>query len=191
MGNYNQVYMSDGPLYSEDEVKTIVDVFESSQSKEIEPENKKAFIHGNKKSRVSCVSWKNLKEYLRKYEKFLFDTNEHLFKYDLIPLDDSHYLNLNHYDLTNPSYDWHMDGTNNVQNYDLKLTVLLNVSTQKYTGGNLELFNIGEKANQIIVNKFKPGYCLIFTSNHFHKVEPITKGVRKTLSYWAKGPLWR
>ena len=171
MGNYNQVYMSDGPLYSEDEVKTIVDVFESSQSKEIEPENKKAFIRGNKKSRVSCVSWKDLKEYLRKYEKFLFDTNEHLFKYDLIPLDDSHYLNLNH--------------------YDLKLTVLLNVSTQKYTGGNLELFNIGEKANQIIVNKFKPGYCLIFTSNHFHKVEPITKGVRKTLSYWAKGPLWR
>jgi PKHD-type hydroxylase len=190
MGNYNQVYMSDEPLYSEDEVKTIVDVFESSQFKVTEPESKKSFT-GNKKSRVSCVLWPELKNYLRKFERFIFDTNEHLFKYDLIPLDDSHSLNLNYYDLKNPSYDWHMDGTKNFQNYDLKLTVLLNVSTQKYTGGNLKLFNISETANEIIVNKFKTGYCLIFTSNHFHKVEPVTKGVRKTLSYWAKGPLWK
>mgnify|MGYP001452598214 CR=1 FL=1 len=49
----------------------------------------------------------------------------------------------------------------------------------------------GILSNQIIVDKFKPGYCLIFTSNHFHKVDPVTSGVRKTLSYWAKGPLWR
>jgi len=190
MGNYNQVYMSDDPLYSEDEVKTIVDVFESSQSKVTEPESKKSFT-GIKKSRVSCVPWPVLKNYLGKFERFIFDTNKHLFKYDLIPLDDSHSLNLNHYDLKNPSYDWHMDGTKNFQDYDLKLTVLLNVSTEKYTGGNLKLFNIGEKSNQIIVDKFKPGYCLIFTSNHFHKVDPVTSGVRKTLSYWAKGPLWR
>ena len=66
MGNYNQVYMSDGPLYSHNEVKTIVNIFESSNTKVEEPQNKKAFNKGNKKSKVSCVIWEELKEYLIK-----------------------------------------------------------------------------------------------------------------------------
>ena len=191
MGNYNQVYMSDGPLYSHDEVKTIVNRFESSNTKVEEPQNKKAFNKGNKKSKVSCVIWEELKEYLEKFEKFIFDSNNYLFKYDIIPLDDSQFLNLNHYDYKNPSYDWHMDGTLNNQNYDLKLTCLLNVSTEDYSGGILMLFNVPDKVNKIIADTFNSGHCLIFTSNHFHKVEPVIKGVRKTISYWARGPLWR
>ena len=191
MGNYNQVYMSDGPLYSHNEVKTIVNIFESSNTKVEEPQNKKAFNKGNKKSKVSCVIWEELKEYLKKFEKFIFDSNDYLYKYDIIPLDDSQFLNLNHYDYKNPSYDWHMDGTLNNQNYVLKLTCLLNVSTEDYSGGNLMLFNVSDKVNKIIADTFNSGHCLIFTSNHFHKVEPVIKGVRKTISYWARGPLWR
>ena len=33
MGNYNEVYMSDGPLYTENEIKDIVHIIESINSK--------------------------------------------------------------------------------------------------------------------------------------------------------------
>ena len=192
MGNYNEVYMSDGPLYTENEVKDIVHIIESSQFKIEEPKDKKAFISGNKKSIVSAVPWPELKNQLRKFERFIFDSNKLIFKYDIVPFHDSHYLNLNYYDSTNDSYDWHIDGTGYGSTYDLKLTCLLNLSTEKYKGGDLVLFNVEDKASKIIKENFsQPGYALIFTSTHFHKVKPITKGVRRTLSYWAKGPLWR
>ena len=129
---------------------------------------------------------------MRKFERFIFDSNKLIFKYDIVPFHDSHYLNLNYYDSTNDSYDWHIDGTGYGSTYDLKLTCLLNLSTEKYKGGDLVLFNVEDKASKIIKENFsQPGYALIFTSTHFHKVKPITKGVRRTLSYWAKGPLWR
>ena len=192
MGNYNEVYMSDGPLYTENEVKDIVHIIESSQFKIEEPKDKKAFINSNKKSIVSAVPWPELKNQLRKFERFIFDSNKLIFKYDILPFHDSHYLNLNYYDSTNDSYDWHIDGTGYGSTYDLKLTCLLNLSTEKYKGGDLVLFNVEDKASKIIKENFsQPGYALIFTSTHFHKVKPITKGVRRTLSYWAKGPLWR
>ena len=192
MGNYNEVYMSDGPLYTENEVKDIVHIIESSQFKNEEPKDKKAFINSNKKSIVSAVPWPELKNQLRKFERFIFDSNKLIFKYDIVPFHDSHYLNLNYYDSTNDSYDWHIDGTGYGSTYDLKLTCLLNLSTEKYKGGDLVLFNVEDKASKIIKENFsQPGYALIFTSTHFHKVKPITKGVRRTLSYWAKGPLWR
>ena len=192
MGNYNEVYMSDGPLYTENEVKDIVHIIESSQFKIEEPKDKKAFINSNKKSIVSAVPWPELKNQLRKFERFIFDSNKLIFKYDIVPFHDSHYLNLNYYDSTNDSYDWHIDGTGYGSTYDLKLTCLLNLSTEKYKGGYLVLFNVEDKASKIIKENFsQPGYALIFTSTHFHKVKPITKGVRRTLSYWAKGTLWR
>ena len=192
MGNYNEVYMSDGPLYTENEIKDIVHIIESSQFKIEEPKDKKAFINSNKKSIVSAVPWPELKNQLRKFERFIFDSNKLIFKYDIVPFHDSHYLNLNYYDSTNDSYDWHIDGTGYGSTYDLKLTCLLNLSTEKYKGGDLVLFNVEDKASKIIKENFsQPGYALIFTSTHFHKVKPITKGVRRTLSYWAKGPLWR
>ena len=41
MGNYNEVYMRDGPLYTENEIKDIVHIIESSQFKIEEPKDKK------------------------------------------------------------------------------------------------------------------------------------------------------
>ena len=154
MGNYNEVYMSDGPLYTENEVKDIVHIIESSQFKIEEPKDKKAFINSNKKSIVSAVPWPELKNQLRKFERFIFDSNKLIFKYDIVPFHDSHYLNLNYYDSTNDSYDWHIDGTGYGSTYDLKLTCLLNLSTEKYKGGDLVLFNVEDKASKIIKENF-------------------------------------
>jgi len=192
MGYYNEVYMTKSPLYTEQEIKNIVHVLDNAKQKYEEPKENKSYIRGEKKVKVSCVAWPEIKDNLKKFEDFIYDANDKIFKYDIVKIANDHFVNVNYYDIENPNYHWHMDGTKLDQKYDIKLTCLLNISTEKYEGGNLVLYNISDYANNVIKEKFsKPGYALIFTSNHFHKVEPITKGVRKTLSYWAKGPLWR
>ena len=192
MGYYNEVYMTQSPLYTEQEIKNIVHVLGNAKQKYEEPEENKSFIRGEKKVKVSCVAWPEIKDNLKKFEDFIYDANDRIFKYDIVKIANDHFVNVNYYDIENPNYHWHMDGTKLDQKYDIKLTCLLNISTEKYEGGDLVLYNISDYANNVIKEKFsKSGYALIFTSNHFHKVEPITKGVRKTLSYWAKGPLWR
>ena len=192
MGFYNEVYMTTSPLYTEEEIKNIVHVLDNAKQKFEEPEENKSFFRGEKKVKVTCVAWPEVKTNLKKFEDFIYDANNRIFKYDIVKITDDHFVNVNYYDTENPNYHWHMDGTKLDQRYDIKLTCILNISTEKYEGGNLVLYNIPDNINDIIKEKFsQPGYALLFTSNHFHKVESVTKGSRRSLSYWALGPLWR
>ena len=68
---------------------------------------------------------------------------------------------------------------------DQKLTCLLNLSEKPYEGGDFYLTFDNKKI------KFKSGEALIFNSLIAHKVSPITKGERITLTYWGIGPVWR
>ena len=190
-GNYNIFFISEVPLYTREELLVINDTIQNSNMKQSEP--KKFGADGaNKKSKVSVVPWIELKSCLKKFEKFIFDANNDFFNYDIIPISDFHYININEYDKKHNSYDWHVDCNTYGSEEDLKLTCLLNISTESYSGGKLHLSDIEEKGRDLIFNKFnEPGYALIFTAYRMHKVEPITKGKRKTLSYWAKGPAWR
>ena len=72
--------------------------------------------------------------------------------------------------------------------YDLKFTVLINLSEKKYTGGDFKLFN-----HEIYtVDKFKnSGSVLMFKPYINHCVTPITSGERKTFTIFAYGPKWR
>jgi len=192
MGFYNEVYMTTSPLYTEEEIKNIVHVLDNAKQKFEEPEENKSFFRGEKKVKVTCVAWPEVKTNLKKFEDFIYDANNRIFKYDIVKITDDHFVNVNYYDTENPNYHWHMDGTKLDKRYDIKLTCILNISTEKYEGGNLVLYNIPDNINDIIKEKFsQPGYALLFTSNHFHKVESVTKGSRRSLSYWALGPLWR
>ena len=82
-------------------------------------------------------------------------------------------------------YGWHIDGNNKNTPIDAKLTCLLNLSEEPYEGGEFYAINLKEKA------LFDSGMGLIITSLIAHKVTPITKGERITLTYWANGPSWR
>ena len=190
-GNYNIFFISEVPLYTREELLVINDTIQNSNMKQSEP--KKFGADGaNKKSKVSVVPWIELKSRLKKFEKFIFDANNDFFNYDIIPISDFHYININEYDKKYNSYDWHIDSNVYGSMEDLKLTCLLNISTESYSGGKLHLSGVEEKGRDLIFNNFnEPGYALIFTAYRMHKVESITKGKRKTLSYWAKGPAWR
>ena len=93
-------------------------------------------------------------------------------------------LNYNVYG-TKGEYDWHIDLNKGNISADMKLTCLLNLSEEPYEGGKFYMINRSEEL------KFDSGMGLIINSLIAHKVTPVTKGERITLTYWATGPSWR
>ena len=93
-------------------------------------------------------------------------------------------LNYNVYGETG-KYGWHIDSTKPDIAPDVKLTCLLNLSEEPYEGGELCL--VGQEKQK----EFTSGMGLVLNSLIAHKVTPITKGERITLTYFAQGPGWR
>jgi PKHD-type hydroxylase len=87
----------------------------------------------------------------------------------------------------NGEYGWHKDVELD-KIYDIKLTVIANVSTASYTGGEFDLFMNGPVHVQQLD---EPGSVLIFPSYFAHRVRPVISGTRKTISMWIKGPNFR
>ena len=77
-------------------------------------------------------------------------------------------------------------GSSHSDMYDVKLTVLVNLS-EKYTGGKFHIFH----GDEYVVEEFEPGTLLLFKSNLNHKVSPVLTGVRKTLTLLINGPRFR
>jgi len=111
--------------------------------------------------------------------------NRRHFGYDVDWQFQSDGVNYNIYK-TNDTYDWHVDEERTLTCMDIKLTCLLNLSEEPYEGG--EFYVRGQKEVKI---RFDPGMGLILHPLLAHKVAPVTKGKRITLTYWGLGPLWR
>ena len=72
--------------------------------------------------------------------------------------------------------------------YDIKLTLLMNISQKPYEGGEFRYFHYEETtAKQFI----KPGNVILIKSDIHHKVTPVTKGERTTLTHFISGPKFR
>jgi PKHD-type hydroxylase len=57
---------------------------------------------------------------------------------------------------------------------------------KEYEGGQLEL-----RHPDVPQNFTKAGDALLFNSGLEHRVTPVTKGTRYSLTCWAHGPNWR
>ena len=93
-------------------------------------------------------------------------------------------FNYNAYEIGG-EYGWHVDAKPEKTQEDSKLTCLLNLSEEPYEGG--EFFCLPHEKEI----KFNSGVGIVFTSLIAHKVTPVTKGERITLTYWGTGPGWR
>ena len=85
----------------------------------------------------------------------------------------------------NGEYGWHIDANPIQTPIDTKLTCLLNLSEETYEGGEFYLINQSEKI------RLDSGMGIVFTSLIAHKVTPVTKGERISLTYWGYGPSWK
>jgi PKHD-type hydroxylase len=93
-------------------------------------------------------------------------------------------------------YDWHVD-TGVEQDYDTvvrKLTITINLN-DSYEGGNFQIERWGSpkiKKRYISVKGMKrTGSILVFPSFLHHRVTPVIKGYKKSLTCWFRGPQFR
>ena len=140
--------------------------------------------HTTKTSTVKQIDYRYLSKFLDPYVNKALCINADYFGYNLFPVFPTKILNVNYY-LKNEKYEWHFDGSRNPRN-DIKLTLLLNISEKKYEGGEFEVF-MGE--NPTTVNSFsKGGDMILLKSSVLHRVKPIIKGMRKSLTIFFDGP---
>ena len=87
-------------------------------------------------------------------------------------------------------YDWHVDQHEepNAENQVRKISCTCWVNDD-YEGGefDLEIYNPKTEPRYETFTS-KPGNVIFFLSDTFHRVRPITSGVRKSLVGWFSGP---
>lgn len=142
-----------------------------------------------KVSDVNVIKWNQLKNKIAFIEEYINKCNEENFNFETHNFNILDGMNYNVYHSKNKGcYDYHVDGSNYEKGYTLKLTALLNLSTESYKGGDFYIWDGGD----IHIKQLnKPGSLLIFPSFFPHKVTPVIKGKRITLALWKRGPWWR
>ena len=140
--------------------------------------------NSTKTSTVKSIKYVDAKPYLNNCVQTLYNKNKKEFKYNLFPFSNNNNLLHNTYK-KGGEYNWHID-CNSDDNYDIKFTVLINVSNTVYTGGKFKIW-FNEKP-LTIKELNNPGAMVMFRSFHLHKVTPVLKGARKTLTLFLNGP---
>lgn len=142
-----------------------------------------------KNAEVLIVDWKVAKKYLDRTNELVIDINKNDYCFDIFGYSDYDTCNYNTYTAEGVGqYDWHTDSTGPKDAGDIKLTVLINASTEQYKGGGFEIFRNGFEP----IKEFDtPGSVLIFPGFIPHKVNPVVSGTRVSVSYWVTGPKFR
>lgn len=168
-------------IFTIDEVKVINKEIGKVIKKE-EPSNQSSNV--TKKGDFSVLQLSPLVGILEPWLREIQKINKCVYGYDIYFDFHLEPLNYNVYGVGD-GYEWHVDANKNTV-YDIKLTCLLNLSEDLfYEGGEFHVTTGNEKTT------FTPGMGLVLNSTFAHKVTPITKGERRTLTYWAEGPVWR
>ena len=95
-------------------------------------------------------------------------------------------------------YDWHIDEEGEVPNINgrylmrkLSMTIWLN-DPNEYEGGELDIEVDGPNMDRRYDTfKLQKGSIIIFPSRMWHRVRPVTSGVRKSLVTWFRGTPFR
>jgi len=134
---------------------------------------------------VSVATWGKTKSFLKPFIETAFRINEEIFGVYLYPMRDDMTFIHNVY-RPGQQYSYHVDESANPPS-SCKLTCLLNLSIQPYTGGEF-LVQPGEEH---LIKEFNiPGTMVVFPSFILHKIRPIKKGTRISLAALLEGPKW-
>jgi len=113
--------------------------------------------------------------------KFIMMANNDLYKFLLCGTFER--IQYTEYDETYEGhYDWHSDiGEGNTSFRKLSISIQL---SDEYEGGELQFF----LDREIVIVPKSIGDVIVFPSFITHRVQPVTKGIRKCLVIWASGP---
>ena len=122
---------------------------------------------------------------------FIREANKQFFNYNLDyfqAIQFARYQNGGH-------YDWHQDANGDPQlgpeSRKLSLTMSLTDHTT-YDGGYLEFYNgdkpLEHEEHNVVKDVKDQGSVIVFDSRDWHRVTPVTKGVRYSIVCWTVGP---
>mgnify|MGYP003118749736 FL=1 len=179
----NQYPVVDFPLYNEEQVKN---TNKKLAENIIAEQNPSASSKISKKSgKFYHVPVSSVMETTMPFISSIEACNREYFGYDLYISYQNDFYTYNIYE-EGDEYEWHTDAYSSPKS-DVKLTCLINLSEDSFEGGEFEVAGY----NLTKYDFSKPGTVVIFNPIAAHRVTPITKGKRITLSYWATGPSWR
>ena len=139
-----------------------------------------------KTAKVNLVAWRYLQPSLENISELWLHINQRKFGYNLYPMMNRDFWNFNIYSSkNNGEYGYHLD-VDYERVSDLKLTGIVNISDEPYEGGEFIAFYDDEFKE--IPELSRPGSSILLRGGTIHKVNPVTEGTRKTLSFWLYGP---
>ena len=172
-------------LYSLDECQSIKELIEQNVNPNIKDLNAGGVI---KTADVKSFSLGSTRDKLANFHDAITSINRNIFGFTIFETCNHEYLNFNKYsEYAAGEYSWHGDKVLN-EPYDLKLTAIINISTEPFEGGDFELFLNGITP---IPELREPGTLLVFPAYIQHRVTPVTKGQRITVSRWLSGPTFK
>ncbi len=136
-----------------------------------------------RKSSLRWLNWTTETDWLfQKLGQAAQLLNERVFGFDLAGIQE---IQMTEYRAPGGHYDYHVDeGEGNMSTRKLSMTVQLS-DPSDYEGGDFELFQLNQRVPK------SRGTVIAFPSYAYHKVHPVTAGIRKSLVAWVQGPLFR
>jgi|TARA_Y100000296_G_scaffold66164_1_gene78110 PKHD-type hydroxylase len=175
-----------GPMFTPEQCKLIINAGHQCKPEQAKVGGGKSGKHDTKK-RVTTISWipfAKLPQMYKVVENQLSIVNLNHFMFDGVRLTEP--AQFTEYP-KGGFYDWHMDlnafgqtGEHPIRK--MSMVVLLS-DPSEFTGGNLSFEDHGK--NKI---DLKQGQGIFFASFLRHRVEPVKKGVRRSLVMWFGGP---
>ena len=140
-----------------------------------------------KNADAKVIKWFKIKGMLEHIVDIAYQCNNDKIGYNLYPMTTEKELVYASYKQEiKGNYDWHVDSCA-THIFDTKLTMILNLSEDKYEGGVFEYICTGGEIKSI-EGFNEPGSMIIFKSYLNHRVLPVTKGQRNTLTLFLNGP---
>ena len=139
-------------------------------------------------STVKIIDYEKVEPFLSRLVKEAFSVANLEFGYITFGPHPTSYLLYNTYQSKDKDhYNWHFDNSDSAT-HDVKLTLLVNLSTEPYEGGEFQTYIYSETGHP---DFDKPGSAIMFKSHFNHRVLPVTSGTRKSLSMFIHGPKFR
>tara|TARA_B110000196_G_C20802448_1_gene500835 strand:- start:45 stop:626 length:582 start_codon:yes stop_codon:yes gene_type:complete len=188
---WNWKYYTWTNVFNKNEVKQICEFIENNYVKLEGPELGAHDKDGNYKKQISSVKvihYETIEPLISRLIKLAFQVANLDFGYITFGPHPRDSLLYNTYHSENKDcYNWHYDESRSPLS-DVKLTLLVNLSTEPYEGGEFEMYLDSETSD----SRFdKPGSAIMFKSHFNHRVLPVTSGIRKSLAMFITGPRFR
>ena len=157
---------------------------------ELKTIEKAGIADGNNANRSSKISWLKDKDLQKTLSHFVqFANKESNWYFSLKEFESLQYTIYNEGDFYNWHTDQHLKPYKNNTVRKLSFTLCLN---DEYEGGDFEICDPHPEPDlsKTTTFTFKKGSIIVFPSHVWHRVKPVTKGIRKSLVGWVVGNQW-